>query len=1241
MSLIKVNVIRQWPEKQKRECENNAPLLLRKLILESCHGQISNLDIPYGDAVAYSGFDGNLFLNNPFYFLPDGEIFFEIGTDKNIKSKAENDYNEAKKKSKDIDHKNCTFAFFTPRLFNNAKEWAIEKRKEKYWKDVIVINATKIEFWLSLCPITSFWLAVEQKLVFGSSGHEILSTFWDRTFTKRNLSILPELHIGSRSSQKEELLSNLKMSSIIAIKSSSMIESLAFYIASIRSEAVNEYESISLIVTDQNIIKDSAVLQGKLIFVCLFYDISIFNLAEKNGHKIIFPTDHFTDTTQLVSIKLPRIEQRVFHSSLEKSGFTYDKAKQLAIKSNREVAPFLYITGFITLGFEWNETSSLQFLIPAIITGSWDESKDGDRAAIEILAKCDYNTYISSINIFITCANAPLAKAGTLYKFKFQHLALDLCLSKKIAFDFEAIETISVLLYSERNPVLELKPLERPWADIRGIKHVYSQDLSTGLLNSLTHIALSKIESNGINCQNFVNRIIGNILETEDINTWRSFSNMLQKFAEAAPDIFIQTIKSKLESNSPVIKAMFHEETNIFFPKSYHTELLWALESLAWFQAYFEESCYCLFLLAKVDPGGSISNRPINSLKAIFCTTNPHTRVNEIDRIIVLKRIYENAPQQVFKIILSIIENDWLSNINASFEFRENYDDKLSGNMEAYISLAIEFLLQFNTFSDEELISICNASFAQLPRKLRIQLLDIIVDNFNKSKNKDELHNFLGSKITQYEILNDSEHLNSNELKPYIMLFKQQRKNYPLTEIKAAFANENPYFIFNKKRKDQKDIGYTEVSLIQRFEILKKFKKDYGFQLLLKLVDKVEAKQIFGFVLANLIIRVPEIDLAINYFLSKESRFIAVNGFACRKVQVHGEEWILNKYKKLSSRSLPLIQLLIPLKATKNLWSFIESLGVLESKKYWLNIDPWFWDLEGQDIEFGVNKLNEVGRGAAAFHILRQVAKKLSSKLIIYLLHEVGVGRIVLDQKINKHDIISIFEELYQKEFEGLEDEMLNIEVLWFDAFDLIDNEYPRVLLKKLSTEPAFIMDFIIWAFIPEDSFQGQYSIENEARASKSWKILYYLKMNTYLENPIDQNIESFKNYFQNLRSLAKVNKRIKSTDNILGKIIGSILIDENWPPNYICELIEQTNSEEFIQSFEITLKNGRKGFRYTFGSGVDRNNERAIYFKSIANKIRFKYPKVAKSLDRIEESFKHSASFWADRNEENDLRDY
>lgn len=57
------------------------------------------------------------------------------------------------------------------------------------------------------------------------------------------------------------------------------------------------------------------------------------------------------------------------------------------------------------------------------------------------------------------------------------------------------------------------------------------------------------------------------------------------------------------------------QDKDPFLSRSPHTGLLWALEALAWDPKYLSDSALTLAKLARVDPGGKLTNRPLNSLR--------------------------------------------------------------------------------------------------------------------------------------------------------------------------------------------------------------------------------------------------------------------------------------------------------------------------------------------------------------------------------------------------------------------------------------------------------------------------------------------------------------------------------------------------------------------------------------------------------------------------------------------------
>jgi hypothetical protein len=73
--------------------------------------------------------------------------------------------------------------------------------------------------------------------------------------------------------------------------------------------------------------------------------------------------------------------------------------------------------------------------------------------------------------------------------------------------------------------------------------------------------------------------------------------------------------------------------------------MLWALETLAWDPDFLHRAALILARLADIDPGGRLSNRPINSLRAIFLSWTPNTNAPLKQRLAVLDAIVRLTPE--------------------------------------------------------------------------------------------------------------------------------------------------------------------------------------------------------------------------------------------------------------------------------------------------------------------------------------------------------------------------------------------------------------------------------------------------------------------------------------------------------------------------------------------------------------------------------------------------------------------
>ena len=155
--------------------------------------------------------------------------------------------------------------------------------------------------------------------------------------------------------------------------------------------------------------------------------------------------------------------------------------------------------------------------------------------------------------------------------------------------------------------------------------------------------------------QQYVDEIIRDLPGLSDNHRLlASLSNELPLLAEAAPDPLLSALERMLGGEGSAIKGIFNESEHLLTPHSAHTGLLWALESLAWDPALLRRATYVLARLADIDPGGRLTNRPINSLRMIFLSWHPNTNANLNQRLAALDYIIRRVPDVAWQLLVKL-----------------------------------------------------------------------------------------------------------------------------------------------------------------------------------------------------------------------------------------------------------------------------------------------------------------------------------------------------------------------------------------------------------------------------------------------------------------------------------------------------------------------------------------------------------------------------------------------------------
>ena len=107
------------------------PELMRRLLAQT--PGVTNIDIRAHGGIAAPGWDGTA-TSDGSPFIPKGELRFEFGTNKQPKTKADEDYN--KRAAQIVGKSDEIFVFATPRNWAGATEWAKQRSSENKFASV-------------------------------------------------------------------------------------------------------------------------------------------------------------------------------------------------------------------------------------------------------------------------------------------------------------------------------------------------------------------------------------------------------------------------------------------------------------------------------------------------------------------------------------------------------------------------------------------------------------------------------------------------------------------------------------------------------------------------------------------------------------------------------------------------------------------------------------------------------------------------------------------------------------------------------------------------------------------------------------------------------------------------------------------------------------------------------------------------------------------------------------------------
>jgi hypothetical protein len=1192
---------------ETRESEDVVPELINHLARASLP-DATVCRIPYGDDVRLMGLDGITNSRSGCApFVPAGYTCWEIGVGKDPQTKATNDFRKRTKPLNKEKLSGSSFVFVTPRSGGSGgwqepeqTKW-IERRKKYGWRDIRIIDGVILAEWLKEFPALGRWMAKKIGVTPSLGGIITPREHWEIVSHTEgdDPPFPPDLFIASRDSACaaiESIFSGDVSRLLLFAESEKDVEDfVAAYLCKLDKAKGEEYANRCLFISDEEAWRTVSELRQSHVLIAsprlsLESELSdLQRVATRNGHGVVIPLCGAYSTGNPDIIKLRSPSDTEIERVLRQARFTDIRAKELGrIGGGRLSALRRHVLGLGTLPpyASWDVARELA---QAGIAGQWDAKNVEDIKVIEKLLGKGYGEWIETLRDDVLRSDSPLVQSDEKWRMVVRGESWNSLGNRITDEDLVRLQEIAVEVLEEKDPALDLPKKDRFAASIYGADLKHSILLRQGLAEtlallgsrpkSLSECSLGKPE---ITARLVVKKLLGEV-------SWErlaSLDYLMPLLAEASPDEFLDSIEfmlSDLKDNP--FHELFAQEGPVgsLDGRSYICGLLWALESLAWHQDYLPRVSVILADLASIDPGGSWTNRPANSLTDIFLPWHVQTTAPLEIRLAAVKVVLNDHAEVGWTLLLSLLPHahGHTSGCNKPI-WRDfiprNWDGKVlrseyQNQIKVFVELAVE-LAKDNTDRLGELV----ARLADLPLVAHAAILGhLSSDKFislpetirEKFWTKlDELvkrhRNFNGADwALPEEAISKIEHA-AKLLAPKSPVLKYQ---YLFSDRIFALFDDDDYTSQQERLKEARINAVSEIYLAG------------GVKACIELASSAASPHDVGRTLSDLDNNDIEHELLPSH-LNIDDTTIAqvVGGFIWSQYWRLKEEWVESNLDK-DWCPLQKAKLLLNLPFGERTWCYVtDSLKGGNEHLYWEKVQFGSYGPE-QDYTVAIRKLLEYERPGAAVMCSASSARHkpyFDEKLAVDALTSVLTSDTGIDE-LNANDVVELITQL-QKSGSVDEEALFKIEwnyLAWLDQFSVGS---PVTLQMTLSKSPEFFAEIITKVYRSENEEEEIPDKTAQLLASNAYRLLNEWKQCPGVLDDGTFDVDAFVEWVSESRRITKESGHARVAQLQIGQVLPYAPKDPGglWIHEAVAAVLNQKDAGEMRSGFTTELFNSR-----------------------------------------------------------------
>lgn len=1221
MKFITSTDLKQWAD--TKECQQLLPELIKRLI-DTSVSNVDKISFPSGDATFLPGWDGIVFCEENIDIVPAGISLWECGSNDGVSGKINGDFKKRDENPLGYEKKESTFVFVTPRIWEGAEDW-IQTHSEG-WKKVVVYTAIELERWIDNNPSVGMWLAeIRHKLPSGGYKHPKL--YWDKWAQGKTFKLPYEIILHGRSNIQNKVIETCTNRGTIVLQTLTQDEGIAFSIATLITNQNDVLFDKLIVATEKNAFEDLVGHYNNLIIITNITEG--VHYSNKRGHAIIIvstPADSVKG-----AIQLPRIDREGFIASVVRMGIDEAKARAYATDTARDINVFRRRLGIAIEKPKW--ANSIRELFPAVMVGKWNDSCSGDREIIKKIAGIEYEQFELSLSKHVEEEDSPLLHIAHLWRMQSPYEAIEYVMNSNCipSSFFNTYRDICLELIKD-DDVEAVEKLGESEFLFHKFNQKYSYAIKEGVFQNLC--LLSVLDgSEDKEVAQWVDATIALMLKDWSFARFLSNKHFFTSLAEASPNIFLSNVEHIPQEQLDDIFLPRKKEFSLSEWNISYTELLWALELLAWDAEYLNRVTRLLLRFAEYANESNYENRPINSLYNIYRFFLPQTYVPFGDRMTILEAFLPKYKKSVFTICKRICES---LNRGSMLAPTVHFKWRLFGMLEApkncsYPTLSelnriVELMLRCCDYTGNSISELITISSNANLGPVRTQILNAIKQHIADIDDKQTIVDALRKEITNHKQCEGARWaLTEAELKPYQELFNEIEPKDVL--LKHAWLFEGYYAQLPHKRSRDYREEYEEQEKV-RFEALQEVVQNRGEKGLWDFVHIVK----FPESMARGIVSLFDGKLTNDVLRKYKSGELNENFTKAYLTALYNKDSqrYLNWAKDLmSEEDNAAIVLYAP--------GYISALAdIAENSEdikrcYWENVQVGIWTKN--DIYRVVRELKNVNRYAEAIEIISSDRENIQIPdiEIVEILYNYITNDSIQNRHIDIYYISSILEKLDKSEDSNVVEPLVFIEFVLFRQLEHRVDVNGLRLSKELSRSPELMMQLVELAYLPDDGEVkklDEAELENRKLLSDcAFHILGFGHNIVSFTNDDDVFDGDFmKHYIEQLYKLAKERKRTNVIDYIVGEILGDIPRNENYPPKALCEILEDLNNAIVDNSMKTRIYNSRGVSVRACNEGGDQERSIVLKFESYKDKTKLLYPRITKVFDCLIKDYKREA---------------